>query len=1011
MVNPSDFRDPPKQYRPSPFWSWNDDLQPEELRRQVRDMKEQGYGGYFMHSRAGLATDYLSDRWMECIAACLDEGRKVGMESWLYDEDRWPSGFAGGLVPAQNDDYLLRYLQCHNVDAADAGEVANVLCGFSAAIDEKGRLASFSPVDAAAPTVVGSDRLLLFAPIVQEKSGRHNMQSYVDLLNPEVTEAFLKITHDAYHERFGKEYGEFMPGIFTDEPNFQCLHLGLPWTAKLPERFREWNGYDLIAELPLLFYDGDGCAKVRYDFWRTVTRLFLESFTIPMSRRCERQGLAFSGHYLAEPTLRGQTRCIGAAMPHYEFMHMPGIDYLRREIKESRTLKQVASVAEQFGRRRVLCEIFGTSGQSMSFEDQKWIADFHFALGVNFMNPHLTLYSMIGRNKRDYPPTFSYHQPWWPYMKLANDYLARCAMVVQEGASAANILVLHPIASAWTVYRAALGGMNHANAEVLHYDDEFEDLTVNLLSIQRDFHYGDEMIMANHARVEDDEFVVGQCRYRIVIVPPSLNWSSRTMELLQEFKEAGGHILCVGERPALVDGETKPEFARLLRRKVAACSNDEKTLRKTLDKLLPADVIVTGPKGAPAPTIRCQHRIDGKRHIYFFCNISRTEPVVATILLEAEGGVVEWCAEGGDMRPVSADLSGKRLVLEHVFPPAGSWMIVVDGSTRPELAKAWARPRPREEIIPLGAEWRHQRLYPNSLTLDYVRYAVNDDAPSRLLPICRVRRQLNERFGLTANDMNLCQPWMMRRLNIQPREDATVRLTYEFNVKALPKTCSLVLEQADRCAIKVNGQAVDGGSGAWHWDRQFAKIDIVGRVVEGRNEVEVVFPFKTDTDIEDVYLVGDFGVFRGEDDRYYISTEPGHLSQGDWVPQGYAFYAGNMIWQQEVEITVAQGRRAILRLRHPKGTLFRVRVNGNAAGDILWEPWECDITDHLEKGANTIAVEVAGSLRNTMGPLHNVNGETMTGVGPRDFEDEDSWTDEYVFAPYGLIGGAEIAIV
>jgi len=1004
MVNPSDFRNPPKQYRPAPFWSWNDDLKPEELRRQVRDMKEQGYGGYFMHSRAGLATEYLSERWMECIAACLDEGRKVGMESWLYDEDRWPSGFAGGLVPEQNDDYISRSLQCHNVEAAAAGEVENVLYAFDADIDDKGRLPSFAPADAALPA--GAGRRLLLTLFIPKKSGRYNMQAYVDLLNPEVTEAFLKCTHDAYHERFGKEYGEFMPGIFSDEPNYSS-HGGVPWTAKLPERFREWNGYDLIAKLPLVFYDGDGCAKVRYDFWRTVTRLFIESFTLPMSRRCEQQGLAFTGHYLAEETFSGQIRTIGAAMPHYEFMQIPGIDYLRREIKESRTLKQVASAAEQFGRRRVLCEIFGTSGQSMSFEDQKWIADFHFALGVNFMDPHLTLYSMIGRNKRDFPPTFSYHQPWWPYMRLVNDYLARCAMVVQQGASAANILVLHPIASAWTVFRAAVGGARDSNPEVERYDGEFENLTVNLLSMQRDFHYGDETIMANHARVEGDEFVVGRCRYRVVIVPPSLNWSSKTMELLREFKEAGGRILCVGERPTLVDGETKPEFARLLQRKVAACNNEQKSLRKALDKLLPADMVVTGPKAAPAPSIRCQHRIDDNRHIYFFCNISRTETVAATILLEAEGSVVEWRAEDGVARPVSAGVRKKHLVLEHVFPPVGSWMIVVDPETRPELVKAPSRPR--EEIIPLGAEWRHQRLHPNSLTLDYARGAVNDEAPGRLLPIHRLRRQLNERLGLAGYDQ--CQPWMMRRLNVEPDEDATVRLIYEFNVKALPKACSLVLEQADRGAIRVNGQAVDSASDAWHWDRQFTKIDIARQVIEGRNEVEVSFPFKTDTDIEDAYLIGDFGAFRGEDGRYFISAEPRRLQQGDWVPQGYAFYAGAMVCEQEVEIAVPWNRRAIVRLRDPKGTLFRVRVNGNAAGNILWEPWECDITDLLEKGANAIAIEVVGSLRNTMGPLHNANGEAMTWTGPRDFEDESSWTDDYIFAPYGLIGGAEIAIV
>jgi len=32
------------------------------------------------------------------------------MNAWLYDEDRWPSGFAGGRVPSQGDKYRAKAL-------------------------------------------------------------------------------------------------------------------------------------------------------------------------------------------------------------------------------------------------------------------------------------------------------------------------------------------------------------------------------------------------------------------------------------------------------------------------------------------------------------------------------------------------------------------------------------------------------------------------------------------------------------------------------------------------------------------------------------------------------------------------------------------------------------------------------------------------------------------------------------------------------------------------------------
>ena len=81
----SDFKEPASQFRGAPFWAWNGKLDPEELRRQIRHMYNMGLGGFFMHSRVGLDTPYLSGEWMDCIDACADEADKLGMRAWLYD--------------------------------------------------------------------------------------------------------------------------------------------------------------------------------------------------------------------------------------------------------------------------------------------------------------------------------------------------------------------------------------------------------------------------------------------------------------------------------------------------------------------------------------------------------------------------------------------------------------------------------------------------------------------------------------------------------------------------------------------------------------------------------------------------------------------------------------------------------------------------------------------------------------------------------------------------------------
>ena len=92
------FQNPSVAWRGKPFWSWNGELEKDELIRQSHVLGEMGFGGYFMHSRSGLITEYLGDEWFDLINSTADAGEKEGLEVWLYDEDRWPSGSAGGSV-------------------------------------------------------------------------------------------------------------------------------------------------------------------------------------------------------------------------------------------------------------------------------------------------------------------------------------------------------------------------------------------------------------------------------------------------------------------------------------------------------------------------------------------------------------------------------------------------------------------------------------------------------------------------------------------------------------------------------------------------------------------------------------------------------------------------------------------------------------------------------------------------------------------------------------------------
>ncbi len=1005
MMELSEFKHPGKEYRPSPFWSWNDLLIPEELRWQVRQMAEKGFGGYFMHSRVGLATEYLSEEWMKCIGACLDEGKKVDTESWLYDEDKWPSGFAGGIVPALGDIYRACTLVMEEVNDTKSPADESVLRCFAVCLSDS-ELEGFRVINSESKINDG-ERVFAFREELQPKSNWFNGESYADLLNPMVAKKFLDVTFAPYERSFQGDFGEFMPGVFTDEPQYY-IGGNVPWTGGMCEYFQQLNGYDILEVLPLLFFEGEGCQKVRYDFWHTVTKRFVESFSKPFYERCEELGLMLTGHYMAEDSLVYQMHFIGAAMPHYEFMQGPGIDHLGRNIANPLTLKQCSSVAHQFGRNRILCEIFGVSGHSMSFEDQKWIADFHFALGITFICQHLTLYTMKGEQKRDYPPTISYHQPYWEDYKLANDYFARAGYLCSQGKFAADILLLHPMGSAWATYAPS-----SENEQATSYNNGLTELLDNLLAIHRDFDLGDEMILSNHVRVEGDSVMVAkEGKYRLIVVPPSLTWCWKTVDVLKECLTANIPVVFVGETPTLIDGEPAEEkWESLIEKATKVAASDRAAIEKTLDNLLPKDVSVTDADGNEIGDIYVHHRIDGDKHIYFLSNKSRTDTYIANATFAVTGKVTEWHMDTGEVNEAlsrSSEIVDGHTSVELSFPPVGSHVIVIDTSAKAIIPQTTEEPS-EMQIIKLSDTWDFERLHPNSLTLDICQYALGDGDWSEKTPIWKARRTAWNAAGLEAYAG--IQPWVLHKKNIKPTTAIKLRLRTTFESQVIGKSTFLVLESAKDYTLSVNGQTIPTETTEWHWDKQFSKIDISSLVKKGENTIELSCQYGMDVQVEDMYLVGDFGVRKIAGDKYILTDEPEILKDGDWVEQGYPFYAGSVRYNGKFNLELQNDKKVLLRLRNPKGCLFKISVNGSDMMPLWFQPWQIDITDQINNGENTVSIEVVSTLRNTFGPLHHTAGDALQWVGPGQFVDEANWTDDYQLVSYGLLDGVEVILI
>ncbi|GAP05235.1 hypothetical protein ATHL_00065 [Anaerolinea thermolimosa] len=1006
-----DFLTPPATFRGAPFWSWNDRLQVDELVRQVQDMKAHGMGGFFMHSREGLETPYMGPEWMECIRQTVQAARQAGMYAWLYDEDRWPSGFAGGLVPARGGDAfrakILSVEECSSLPP-DADEA---LALFAAVIDGS-EIRAARRLTSAQEQLQPGEVALIFRREISGPSEWFNDDAYADNLNPDSVAAFLDITYEAYRKEVGEEFGRAVPGIFTDEPNIFSHHSpagrrALPWTDGLVEMFRERRGWDLLDGLPWLFYDGEPAARVRHDFWYTISQRFTEAYSRQLGEWCEANGLAFTGHYLNEAEMGHGILRGGAIMPHYRYQQVPGIDMLTEQNHEFITIKQCSSVANQFGRRRVLSETYGCSGWEFTFEGQKWNGDWQYVLGVNLRCQHLALYSLRGCRKRDYPPSFNYNTTWWEYNGVVEDYFARLGSILSRGHAVRDVLMIHPVSTGWMM----LGEGEERVQQVNAFGERLNTFVQAQLATHYDFDFGDEQIMATDGIVEGNQIGVGRARYRVVVIPPETRTLlPSTVALLTRFLDAGGAVLGFEPLPDCVGAVSDPHLAKLWQKPGVTVLKTPAQLNRALEALLPRRILLVTPQGQQAARLLTMQRKMEEGMAFFVVNNDRHQSYRVSVALEAgefvEGCLEEWDALTGETRPVEATLRDGMFHFEAEFAPAGSRLYMISrspaGATRP--GEGARRGDVRQVQTPArvcyaGPSFEFSRTDPNLLTLDFCQWRVKGEAWSELMQVWQAQDELRRRLGMRSIYYNGLPQRYRWALNPHPGDGTPMEMRFTFKVEVVPqKPVYLLLERAELFEIMLNGQPVSASSVGWYLDRAFKKV-LLPALQKGDNELVISCSYTQSMELEDCYLLGDFGVSL---DRVMVA-EPERLHTGDWTAQGYPHYAGGMIYHARVEFS--PGERVFLHLGPFSGVHVVVHVNDQKVGHIPWRAANgLELTRFLQPGENRVGIEVVSSPRNMLGPLHRAP-EHEPWTDWRSFRRTDeSFTPDYVFWPWGLTG-------
>lgn len=1012
------FMNPTAEYRGTPFWAWNSFLTKEELCRQIDVFKEMGLGGFHMHVRTGLKNPYLDKDFMELVKACVQKAKKEEMLAWLYDEDRWPSGAAGGLVTADESNRARCLLFTNSKEAASfvsndsraeggrSGKGKTIAC-YDVCLDRDGYLKSYRRIDEA-DDAEGEKWYALLE--IHQPSSWYNGKTYADTLNKKAIERFIEVTHERYYEAVGGEFDETVPAIFTDEPQFTRkkrlltsfaapdTDVTLPWTDSVPEGFRAAYGYDILDFLPEIFWElPEGKISVhRYHYHDYITELFAVSFADTVGGWCKAHNISLTGHMMEEPTLRSQTAAIGEAMRSYRGFGLPGIDLLCNN-HEFTTAKQCQSAVHQFGREGMLSELYGVTGWDCDFRTYRHQGDWQACLGVTVRVPHLSWYAMHGEAKRDYPASISYQSPWYKEYSAIEDHFARVNAALTRGKPIVKVGVIHPVESYWLHW----GPNDKTDTVCADMDDRFLSLANWLLEGCVDFHYVSESLLPTLCKNGGAPLKVGEMAYDTIIVPACETLRSTTLSRLEAFKAAGGRLIFLGKAPTLCDA-LPSERGKALYEQSENVEYARAALLKALEPEKLVDLRFIDGRAADRYMYQMRQDTDGR---WLFIAHTR-EPVNkdlssrAHVILRVKGefAPVLYNTETGETAPLGADYENGATIVKTILHGYDSLLLkLVPG--RADAPAAFPEDTQGERIYITRPD-AVLTDEPNVLLLDRAEYALDggDFAPAeevlRLDNICR------RKLGFRPRGGQVVQPWAREPETVT--HSITLRFTFESEIEVAG--AYLALEDADKAKITLNGEDVPNAVTGNYVDIEIFKVALPA-IRKGRNVLTVTWPFGRNTDVENCFILGDFAV-KTEGETAKIAAFDTPAVFGDLTRQGFPFYGGTVTYRFRAK--AARGRLT-LRVSDYKGALMRVFVDGKDAGRIIYPPYELTV-DGLADGEHEIALKLYLHRYNTFGPLHLVNErESWHGPGAWRTENEN-WSEQYVLRRTGVMKSPEIIL-
>jgi len=1009
------FENSPIEYRPVPFLFLNHYLEDEELVWQIKEIKDKGLRGFFMHPRSGLLTPYMSDEFRKKIKLMVETAEKYGIEAWLYDEDPYPSGAAGGKVIYQHPEFLSKKLavETHSVEGKTTlkldlpiGHIVKIF-----AISDKGEIVDLT--EYAGPirenwgytrrynTYYGAMRADTFPHWRSDTTGIKNCLlwmvpagkwkiyafiekyereywgpwgGYVDLLNSKAVDDFINKTHEVYKKDIGKYFGKTVPGIFTDEPKW----IGwLPWSSEFPEFFKKTKKYDILPVLYMLVEgDSEKERKIRFDYWDTLTRMLKQSFFDKIYHWCEKNKISFTGHVSPEEEPDLGVVYLGDLMQHAKSFQIPGTDIItsRLGINEFPIVnvgpKLISSVARQQKRKRVLTECFALEEWDFTLEKMKKIADFMMVLGVNFINPHGFYYSIDGHRKKEACPSQFYQTTYWQYYEQFSKYIGRVCYMLTRFDYACEFALLYPTGCLWQILPA-----DRKKAKLL--SDTFVFINNVLVHENRQFDFVDDIDFID-AKIENGKFTIGEIEYSSIVIPPLYFPSEPLSEKLKKFAEDGGKILFIGERIKDINGNV---MCLNLPENMAQLEEEERKeiaqkIKNGVNDFVEPQVMIDGKH---CDEVFVSVRKDKSDSIYFFVNLSE-DVADFNVTLNEETDKEIWDPSSGKRFLLTGKPDNFNLVLE-----PGQSLFVVSCNERQQHLLGPSFSIEKEVVCKLD-RWDFEVIDDNVLYLGMWNIA---------------KKSPEDFFDNEGRYKEIGHPVLppvpagrikdLAKTNIRWLKDSVFDVSYpstlcyktNFFCSGNPEKMQLVWEQSGiigKYRIFIDNEQVppDRIKKLRKYDAMNLCADITDFFKKGKPfytpSVRTISVF-VDVEnpeqglVEPMRIFGDFVVMKTGDMGMGAEIKAGkikhQISCKSWTDLGYPFYSGSAIYTTTFNISKLEKARYFLRCDN-LFDIAEIQLNGKIAGKILWNPKEIEITEFIKQADNHISMKITNSIYNLL---------------------------------------------